>query len=287
MGIRGVWTRLRNMFTHIDPLRLEPTDIGIDMFSLVYTHRTKLKELLELLTSWSKAGHRLTCIWDGVAPKDKEEIIETRRSAREVALDKKTELVEYLRQFEKELTKEDIQNLKSAISSLSWQGWRLTGSMRQEIQNTLGSTVKHIYAPSEADDLLISMAHDGTIKIIMTLDSDLFALGGEHIWRLLYIRDEWIVEDIRVEKVCDSLGISLPMLQDACFLAGWDRCHLTDTGYMTFDSALNRIKHYGSMEPILEKFQISKELAALSRLKQIKKESKDRWVQILNKRIDQ
>jgi hypothetical protein len=121
----------------------------------------------------------------------------------------------------------------------------------------------------------------------MTLDSDLFAMGGEHIWRLLRIRKEWIVEDIYVEKVCDNEGISLNMLQDACFLAGWDRCHLTGTSYMPFDIALNRIKYYGNLNAVLEKFK--KELSEteegpMERLKNLKRESRVRWVKILEER---
>ena len=49
MGVRGAWTTFRTLFKCIEPLHLEPLKIGIDMFSLVYTHRANLSELLELL----------------------------------------------------------------------------------------------------------------------------------------------------------------------------------------------------------------------------------------------
>jgi hypothetical protein len=285
MGIRGAWTTFRKLFSLIQPLDIQPNKIGIDMFSLVYTHRTSLDELIELLKSWSQAGHTLTCIWDGIAPKDKQEIIGQRRNARESAMDTKGELEEYLEKFEGQLNEHDIKHLKTAITSLSWQGWHLTGSLKREIQEKLGQDVKHIYAPGEADDMLLKMLDDKDIDIIMTLDSDLFAMGGEHIWRLLRIRKEWIVEDIYVEKVCDKAKISLNMLQDTCFLAGWDRCHLTGTSYMPFEVALNRIKYYGNLNAVLEKFPpISVEQEALDRLKKIKKESKERWISILKAR---
>jgi 5'-3' exonuclease len=288
MGIRGAWTTFRKLFNSIDPLEVQSKKIGIDMFSLVYTHRTALDELLDLLKSWSSKGHTLTCIWDGTAPKDKQEIIGQRRNARESAMDTKSELEEYLEKFEGQLNEHDIKHLKTAITSLSWQGWHLTGSLKREIQEKLGEQVKHIYAPGEADDMLLKMLDDKEIDIIMTLDSDLFAMGGEHIWRLLRIRKEWIIEDIYVEQVCDKAGISLNMLQDACFLAGWDRCHLTGASYMPFEVALNRIKHYGNLNVILEKFlsKDSVEQEALDRLKIIKKESKERWVNILKRRVD-
>jgi len=134
--------------------------------------------------------------------------------------------------------------------------------------------------------MLLNMLDSKDIDIIMTLDSDLFAMGGQHIWRLLRIRKEWIIEDIYVEQVCDKAGISLNMLQDACFLAGWDRCHLTGASYMPFETALNRIKYYGTLSAVLDKFPPSSSIdqEAINRLKLIKKESKERWINILKTR---
>lgn len=286
MGIRGVWTLFRKLFNTINPLEVQiKYKIGIDMFSLVYTHRTALDELLELLKLWSEYGHTLVCIWDGTAPEDKKEIIGQRRNARESAMDTKNELEEYLEKFNGQLNENDVKNLKTAITSLSWQGWHLTGTLKKEIQEKLGSNIKHLYAPGEADDMLLNMLDNRDIDIILSLDSDLFAMGGEHIWRLLRIRKEWIIEDIYVEDVCNKSGISLSMLQDACFLAGWDRCHLTGNSYMSFETALNRIKYYNNMNTVIEKFVECKlEDEPLERLKIIKRESKDRWVHILNRR---
>jgi hypothetical protein len=93
------------------------------------------------------------------------------------------------------------------------------------------------------------------------------------------------VEDISVESVCNKLNMTLTMLQDACFLAGWDRCHLTGASYMPFQVAINRIKHYGTLSNVLEKFPVDAiDTEALDRLQVIKKESKERWLQILRER---
>jgi len=286
MGIRGAFTTLRKAFHPIQPLELTPLKIGIDMFSLVYTHRACLDELLELLKSWASHGHKLTCVWDGTAPKEKQEIIGQRRSARDSAMDKKKDLEEYLEKFASQLDDTDVKHLKSAITSLSWQGWHLSGSLKRQIQGVLGETIQHVYAPGEADDLLIEMNVKGEIDVIMSLDSDLLAMGSPRVWRLLKIRKDWLIEDVSVENVCNTFGLSLGLLQDACFLAGWDRCHLTGTNYMPFEVALNRMKHYGILGIVIEKFipdaQIDKE--AYDRLKGIKKDSKDMWLDILKKR---
>jgi 5'-3' exonuclease len=285
MGIRGVWTTFRKSFNIIDPLEMAPSKIGIDMFSLVYTHRAHLEELLALLKSWSDHGHTMTCIWDGTAPKEKKEIIGQRRSARESAMDKKGDLETYLTNFGDQLSDTDVKHLKTAITSLSWQGWHLTGTLKREIQEKLGSSVQHIYAPGEADDMLIEMSAT-KIDIILSLDSDIFAMGAERIWRLLRIRGKWIIEDISVENVCNTWGINLSQLQDACFLAGWDRCHLTGTSYMPFENAVNRVKFYQTWSAVIEKFhsEDTVDKDAIDRLNVIKKESKGRWINILRAR---
>lgn len=286
MGIRSLWTTFRRSFKTVEPLELEHLKIGIDMFSLVYTHRSFLDDLLELIKEWSSVGHQIICVWDGTAPKDKQEIIEQRRQVRESATESKTELQEYLDKFERDLSEEDIEKIKSSISSLTWQGWHLTGSLKREIKDKLGSSIKHIYAPGEADDILINMSFDKEIDIILSLDSDLFAMGGERIWRLLRIHNKWITEDIGIEDICNKQGISLALLQDACFLAGWERCHLSGIAYMPFQVALNRMKYYGNLQTVLHKFPVEDNLVdeALGRLKTLKKESKERWIGILEKR---
>ena len=291
MGIRGVWSTLRRSFKTTDPLESNTRyKVGIDMFSLVYTHRAHLDELLALLKSWSDYGHTVTCIWDGAAPKEKQEIIGQRRSARDSAIEKKEDLETYLADYGSQLSDTDIKHLKTAITSLSWQGWHLTGTLKRKIQEILGPAINHIHAEGEADDLLIEMlsrsaSAENKIDLIMTLDSDLLAMGAERIWRLLRIRGGWLTEDISVETVCNDWRISLGQLQDACFLAGWDRCHLVPRGsYMTFEAALNRMKHYQALTMVLEKFPSDYDPGGMDRLLSLKRESKARWQEILRER---
>ena len=286
MGIRGVWTTFRKLFKTVNPLDEGPLNIGIDMFSLVYTHRSNIDDLLALIKSWADHGHIITCIWDGTAPKEKQEIIGQRRNVRENAIEKRTDLETYLTEFGVQLNDNDIKHLKTAITSLSWQGWHMTGTLKRQIQETLGPTVEHVFAPGEADDVLIEMTYQKQIDVVLSLDSDLFAMGAERIWRLLRIRGQWIIEDISVEAVCNNWGISLGQLQDACFLAGWDRCHLKGGSHMPFDVALNRIKHYQILTTILDKFPTVEPIDSetMDRLVQLKKDSKIRWQQILRVR---
>jgi 5'-3' exonuclease len=284
MGIRGVWSLFRRNFKIFDPLDLPGGDaglrIGVDMFSLVYTHRAHLKDLLALLKSWAAHGHKITCVWDGVAPQEKKEIISMRREARESAMDKKEDLVEYLEKYGSQLSEADVKHLKTAITSLSWQGWHLTGSTRREIIADLGDGIQHEQATSEADDLLLSMIFEKkSVDVVMSLDSDLFAMGAPRIWRLLHMKGQWVLEDIHVADVCQDWGLTLGNLQDACFLAGWDRCHPDGKTYMNFESAVNRIKHYKSMVTVMEKFCDSEtvEEKRLEGLHALKGEARARW----------
>jgi hypothetical protein len=280
MGIRGVWTLFRDRFTKINPLVLEPLRIGIDMFSLVYTYRAQLDELLTLLNSWSKQGHQLTCVWDGVAPQDKKEIIQQRRSVRESAIETQHELEAYLEQYTNELSDLDKKHLKTAIHSLSWQGWHLTAKIKEDIHTRLGSNVQHHYAKGEADDVLIEMENSKQIDIVVTLDSDLFVMGCPRIWRIMLHRRQWSIEEIFIEDVCNNWNINLSQLQDASFLAGWDRCHLKGIIPMSFESAIHRMKHYGSCLHILQKFNptLVIDQDTFDRLQTLKEDSKKRWM---------
>lgn len=283
MGVRGAFTTLRKTFDPIDPLKIDPQKIGIDVFSLVYTHRANLDDLVSLIKSWSNHGHIVTCIWDGSAPKEKKEIIEQRRDQRDSATENKNGLEEYLKNFGSELNENDIKQLNTAISYLSWKGWHLSGSLKRQIKESLGESISHIYAPGEADDLLINMIMEGTIDIVVSLDSDMLAMGSPRIWRLLRIRKEWVVEDISVEKICTAWNISLGTLQDTCFLAGWDRCHLDGRNFMAFDSALSRMKHYENLATVVDKFipEVNIDPDAYERLRIIKKESKMQWIKMI------
>jgi hypothetical protein len=253
MGIRGVWTLFKDLFKRIEPVDMKPLRIGIDIFSIAYTHKASLDSLLDLLRSWSASGHRLVCVWDGVAPKEKQAIVGERRSIRDLATEKKKGLEVYLEEYGGQLNEADIKHIKTAITSLNWQGWHMTNKLKKEIQERLGGDVEHIFAEGEADDILVDMAFSGKADVIVTLDSDLFVMGTPRIWRILRVRGEWAIEDISVEHVCNDWGISLGMLQDAAFLAGWDRCHTQGGTFMPFETAVVRVKHYGGWKAVMEK----------------------------------
>jgi 5'-3' exonuclease len=284
MGVRGVWTHFRSLFKRIEPTKInKPLKLGIDMLSLLYTYRSCIDEFISLVNSWYAKGHTITCVWDGVAPKEKKEIIVERRSIRDSALDKKSDLEKYLEEYGSELSDTDIKHIKAAIQSFSWQGWHLTANLKKEVQEKLANTT-FVYAKGEADDLLLDMAFSKDIDVIVSLDSDMFVMGAPRIWRIINIRRDWIVEDISVEAVCDNWGISLTMLQDASFLAGWDRCYSQGKGgYMKFDTALTRVKHYGSWKNVLNKIEKGMPDEGVTEiLNGLKKKSRERWQQYLN-----
>ena len=283
MGIRGVWTLFKDLFKNVEPVRLNSLKIGIDIFNLAYTHKSSLDGLLELLTSWSGAGHQLVCVWDGVAPKEKQAIVGERRSIRDSATEKRKDLEVYLEEYKGQLNDTDIKHIKTAITSLNWQGWHMTNKLKKEIQERLGPNVEHIFAEGEADDILIDMAFEKRLDVVVTLDSDLFVMGTPRIWRVMRVRGEWLVEDISVESVCNDWGISLGILQDAAYLAGWDRCHTQGGTFMPFETALTRTKHYGGWKTVLEKTGglDEKFTGTQESLVNLKKKSRERWLKII------
>ena len=283
MGIRGVWTLFKDLFKNVEPTSLKPLKIGIDIFNLAYTHKSSLDGLLDLLVSWSTAGHQLVCVWDGVAPKEKQAIVGERRSIRDSATEKRKDLEVYLEEYKGQLNDSDIKHIKTAITSLNWQGWHMTNKLKKEIQERLGPNVEHIFAEGEADDILIDMAFEKRVDVVVTLDSDLFVMGTPRIWRIMRVRGEWLVEDISVEAVCNDWGISLGILLDAAYLAGWDRCHTQGGTFMPFETALTRAKHYGGWKAVLEKTDglDDKFMETQQSLVSLKKKSRERWLKII------
>jgi predicted nucleic acid-binding protein len=277
MGVRGVWTYFRNLFVS-NPVSLESNTqtIGIDMLSLIYTYRTLIDDLVLYIKSLEAAGHTVVCVWDGVAPKEKQEIIKQRRCERDVSLSKKNTLSTYLEEYGDQLDEQDLKSLTQAITSLEWQGWHLSYKKKQEIQNALGS-MEHRVADGEADDLLLEMAFSGKLDCIITLDSDLFVMGAPKLWRLLRKRT-WYIEEIKVERICGMCDIRLGDLQDAAYLAGWDRCHLTGHVYMHFDKAMEYIKQ-NKIEDLIKDQEES-----YSRLEVIKAETHGRWKEVIRRR---
>jgi 5'-3' exonuclease len=258
------------------------------MFSLVYTHRESLDDLLNKLKGWSDYGHKITCVWDGTAPQEKQQIIEERRTNRNTAKEKKGELEEYLKEYGSELEAQDLTKIQTVIDSLSWKSWHLTGTLKKEIQATLGPDIAHVFAAGEADDVLIEMIFEKKVDVVLTLDSDIFAMGAPRIWRLMHQKGKWLIEDISVEQICNEWGITLSILQDASCLAGWDRCHPKGPPkgqeFVPFSKALSLVKFYGKLNVVIDKnpeMAVSQGQEALASLKQLKAESKERWLKIL------
>jgi hypothetical protein len=218
-----------------------------------------------------------------VAPKEKQAIVGERRSIRDSATEKRKDLEVYLEEYKGQLNDTDIKHIKTAITSLNWQGWHMTNKLKKEIQERLGPNVEHIFAEGEADDILIDMAFEKRLDVVVTLDSDLFVMGTPRIWRVMRVRGEWLVEDISVESVCNDWGISLGILQDAAYLAGWDRCHTQGGTFMPFETALTRTKHYGGWKTVLEKTGglDEKFTGTQESLVNLKKKSRERWLKII------
>jgi hypothetical protein len=275
MGVRGVWAYFRRLFT---PVRLEgKKTIGIDMLCLIYTYRTVLDELVAFIKELQAAGYTILCIWDGVAPKEKQGILNERKSQRDKSLEKKEALSAYIEEYGAQLDERDLKSLSTAITSLEWQGWHLSYKKKKEIQAALGS-MEHIVAEGEADDLLLEMAFSGKIDSILTLDSDLFVMGAPCVWRLLGTKP-WKLEQIEVERICRMSDISLGDLQDAAYLAGWDRCHLSGHVYMTFHKAMEQLKTAD-----LESLPLILDAESHARLLQIKTSTHALWKEIFKQR---
>jgi hypothetical protein len=91
--------------------------------------QTLVAEFLRILEKSGRDWHRIAWAIRGLESEVRDSSL--------TAADWYPELEEYLEKFEGQLNEHDIKHLKTAITSLSWQGWHLTGSLKREIQEKI------------------------------------------------------------------------------------------------------------------------------------------------------
>jgi hypothetical protein len=84
MGVRGLITYCKGIVKHAD-MNTTGFHIGIDVFSLFFLFREKRTEFKNYIQSLLKLNHRLECIMDTRAQKEKKEVVEERKEIRKEA----------------------------------------------------------------------------------------------------------------------------------------------------------------------------------------------------------
>lgn len=240
MGVRG-------LYTYIKPF-LKPPDfkdyrIGIDVSSLLYRFHGDFEKIYEFLKPMLK--NKLIFVFDGKAPKYKENELQVRKMAREIA-DTRIKLLSD--SLEKISHQETVQLIKKRINDLTHENWSLTYEIKQEFKKFLrGKNLTYVKSVGEADSLLVDLYYHNYIDAILSNDMDYLVAGVN----ILYVPVKNVLQQLVLKDVLEYEEINLEQFKEVAVLMGIDnnRIFVVDD----FGIAASFIRHYGCISIMKEK----------------------------------
>jgi 5'-3' exonuclease len=246
MGVKGLYTYVKQYRRPLIPDAVAPLNIGVDAMSLIYKYKADYKQLYPYIHILKDRGHRMIFVFDGKAPAEKGEEIKDRRDARESAVTQATTLKAQL--DDPTLTAKEREVLEYSVARLEHQGWHMTREIRLDVQKELDRIgVSWIKALEEADDVLIDLAALGTIDVVMSTDMDFLIAGIQRLW--IPARDSY--EEVLLDDVMKGESLSAAGILDAGILCGVEP--LRGLISVAPKTAFSWMRHYGSIEGLLKR----------------------------------
>ena len=251
MGVKGLYSYVGKYKTHFDLRTAVSQRIGVDAMSLLYKHKGNTENLLILLRSLQKVGHRIFFVFDGKPPVQKEREVQARRDQKTVANSKVTSLEAFLESpSAKNLDPATLRFLEHSLERLQRQSWHMTREIRRAFQGELWKIgIPYVKSISEADDVLVDLYHGGKLDVILTTDMDYLLSGVKILW-IPTTRDLFRYEEIRLEKILEGEGLTASELADAGLLCGTEERE--GARGIPCTTAFNLIRHYGSLEELIQ-----------------------------------
>lgn len=242
MGVKGLYSYLRDYRKPVDKNSLQNIEtIGVDGLSILYKYRGDSQRIVKFLNPFLKNQIKIIFVFDGKAPEEKREEVETRRERRLEANVQASSIREFL---EKETHDEKTRALlEKKIRELEFgPGWYVTREIRHQCQEVLGKIgVECIKAKGEADDLLIHMWKENTIQSIVSCDMDFLVAG---VSKLFIPENSCRAEHIDVEEMLRLEEITFRQFQEAAVLC---------MNQINSHKAFTWIRYYKSIENLKKK----------------------------------
>lgn len=240
MGVKGLYSYLR-------PYRKSPQSeetfcIGIDVLSVLYKFRGNLEQIETLFDFYISKGFSFIAVFDGKSPEAKQEEVSERRKKREEAQKQADELKLYLSSEGSVVLDEKARGLlEKKIKQIEMgEAWYVSKMLLKQFSELLQRKSIQIYkAKEEADDVLIQLVKEGTIRAVLSTDMDFLVLGAERIW----IPGDTI-EEIILAEVLSAEEVSLQQLQDIAILC---------RDSISTQRAFSWIRHYGTLETLIDR----------------------------------
>jgi len=251
MGIRGLYSSLKQYSIPIHPEEENPLHIGIDTYALFYRFKENFKELFRFVDSLCVNKHTPIFVLDGVPPPEKQQELAARRQQRKEA----QQQVESLRSFLEQTKSEEISEssrrvIERRIQEYENECWTVYRALRERfVEEATQKGFQVRLSKGEADEDLLQMALSNEVQIVVANDMDYFVGGVERLW--MFTKDLPAVREFQRIPISRTLGIQPTAWRDIALLAGYEKApHLRK---MPASHAISLLHVYGTLENLVEK----------------------------------
>lgn len=255
MGVKGLYSCLKQYSQIIHYKDVVPCRIGLDAYPFLYKFKSDLDGCIELFKSLVEVGHTCTVFVDGNPPKEKMEELAQRRLQKEHAYKQAEALKAFLQDQEKskELDESMRKILQQKIQMYEVESY----SIKKEIRETFLQRVKDetpisiVMCEGESDDALVRASLKGELDIVVANDMDLFVGGVERLWILGKTNADPLFLEFRRSDISRTVGVHPKGWIDVAILAGYEKVpHLKRRDAQ---QAITMIRYYGSLENLLSR----------------------------------
>ena len=240
MGVRGLYHYVKEFLRDPD---FKTYRIGVDVSSLLYRFHGDFEKIYEFLRPM--LNNKLLFVFDGKAPKYKEQELEIRKVARDIADNR----IKMLKDSLESITNaETILLIQKRIKDLEFDSWNLSYEVKQEFKKFLYSKkLTYIKSTGEADSLLIDLYYHNYIDAVISNDMDYLVAGVN----ILFIPVKNFLKQVTLREILDHEELNLEQFKEVAVLMGSDnnKIFVVDD----FGIAASFIRHYGCISIMKEK----------------------------------
>jgi 5'-3' exonuclease len=251
MGVKGLYSCLKQYSFPIDYKKEEPSRLGLDAYAFLYKYREDIDSCMNLFKDLQKYGHSMTVFMEGTPPPEKMEELAARRQQKESAYLQAKSIKEFLDSPSiSALTAEAQDLLKKQVLVCEFESW----SIRREIRERFVAECEKLAIPvycceGEADNDLIHAALKGQVDIVIANDMDLFVGGVERLW--LLGKGEAPFAEFRRSAISRELGIHPKSWPDVAIVAGYEKC--PELKRTSAHQAIIWMRYYGCLENLFSR----------------------------------
>lgn len=253
-------------------------DISIFLYKYLHLNDDHLEGITRLILRLIKNGIMPFIIFDGRPPKEKSEVLVSRKEKREYLVTKKDMIAKLMEKMEgkseeemkkelEELQKDKGENMKLEEEDIKELMTKNVEELKEEFEKTIKRIVyvrsehiestkrlceymgiPYIVSKGEAESLLAHLCKEDIIDGCISEDTDILANGGKIFIRNVSAEKNG-VDEYCLEGILTGLEMTYEEFMDMCILCGCD--YTSKIGGMGPMNAYKMIKKHGNIESTL------------------------------------